>query len=129
MATTVDVAELIDSQKVSRYQCVIAFMAWLTLFLDGVDNQSIAYVAPALTTDWDLGRGALRTVFSAGVLGVAAAMIFGVAGATAAAPAVVSPADKTPAGTTVQVPNDTVQVPADNDRCRDRKAIIDDADL
>jgi AAHS family 4-hydroxybenzoate transporter-like MFS transporter len=46
-------------------------MAWLTLFLDGVDNQSIAYVAPALTTDWDLGRGALRTVFSAGVLGVA----------------------------------------------------------
>src|SRR5258705_307218 len=71
MATTVDVAELIDSQKVSRYQCVIAFMAWLTLFLDGVDNQSIAYVAPALTNDWDLGRGALRTVFSAGVLGVA----------------------------------------------------------
>src|SRR6266478_2904992 len=59
MTQTVDVAELIDSQKVSRYQCVIAFMAWLTLFLDGVDNQSIAYVAPALTTDWDLGRGAL----------------------------------------------------------------------
>jgi len=46
MAQTLDVAELIDSQKVSRYQCVIAFMAWLTLFLDGVDNQSIAYVAP-----------------------------------------------------------------------------------
>ena len=71
MATTLDVAELIDSQKVSRYQCVIAFMAWLTLFLDGVDNQSIAYVAPALTNDWGLGRGELRTVFSSGVLGVA----------------------------------------------------------
>src|SRR5437762_5424679 len=71
MTKTVDVAELIDSQKVSRYQCVIAFMAWLTLFLDGVDNQSIAYVAPALTNDWDLARGQLRTVFSAGVLGVA----------------------------------------------------------
>src|SRR5258706_10233187 len=78
MTQTVDVAELIDSQKVSRYQCVIAFMAWLTLFLDGVDNQSIAYVAPALTNDWDLGRGALRTVFSAGVLGVAiGALIIG----------------------------------------------------
>ena len=71
MAQTLDVAELIDSQKVSRYQCVIAFMAWLTLFLDGVDNQSIAYVAPALTNDWGLGRGELRTVFSSGVLGVA----------------------------------------------------------
>jgi AAHS family 4-hydroxybenzoate transporter-like MFS transporter len=71
MAGTVDVADVIDSQKVSRYQCFIAFMAWLTLFLDGVDNQSIAYVAPALTHDWDLARGALRTVFSSGVLGVA----------------------------------------------------------
>src|SRR5258706_2445769 len=78
MATTLDVAELIDSQKVSRYQCVIAFMAWLTLFLDGVDNQSIAYVAPALTNDWGLGRGELRTVFSSGVLGVAiGALIIG----------------------------------------------------
>jgi AAHS family 4-hydroxybenzoate transporter-like MFS transporter len=71
MARAVDVADIIDSQNVSFYQCVIAFMAWLTLFLDGVDNQSIAYVAPALTNDWDLGRGALRTVFSSGVLGVA----------------------------------------------------------
>ena len=71
MSETVDVADLIDRQKVSRYQCVIAFMAWLTLFLDGVDNQSIAYVAPALTNDWGLARGALRGVFSTGVLGVA----------------------------------------------------------
>ncbi len=71
MARTVDVAEIIDSQKVSFYQCLIALLAWLTLFLDGVDNQSIAYVAPALTNDWSLARGALRTVFSFGVLGVA----------------------------------------------------------
>src|SRR6266700_5062960 len=71
MPGTVAVADVIDSQKVSWYQCVIAFMAWLTLFLDGVDNQSIDYVAPALTNDWALARGALRTVFSAGVLGVA----------------------------------------------------------
>src|SRR5262249_38052404 len=47
------------------------FMAWLTLFLDGVDNQSIAYVAPAMSSDWGLARGELRTVFSSGVLGVA----------------------------------------------------------
>ena len=71
MTKSVDIAEVIDSQKVSRYQMLIAFMAWLTLFLDGIDNQSIAYVAPALTSDWSLARGALRTVFSLGVLGVA----------------------------------------------------------
>jgi AAHS family 4-hydroxybenzoate transporter-like MFS transporter len=69
---------VIDSQKVSRYQCLIGFMAWLTLFLDGVDNQSIAYVAPALAKDWGLARGALGTVFSTGVLGVAiGALIIG----------------------------------------------------
>jgi AAHS family 4-hydroxybenzoate transporter-like MFS transporter len=78
MTKTVDVAEIIDAQNVSRYQCFIAFMAWLTLFLDGVDNQSIAYVAPALTSDWGLARGALRGVFSVGVLGVAlGALIIG----------------------------------------------------
>jgi AAHS family 4-hydroxybenzoate transporter-like MFS transporter len=71
MARTVDVADVIDAQKVGPYQCLIAFMAWLTLFLDGVDNQSIAYVAPAISNDWGLARGALRTVFSSGVLGVA----------------------------------------------------------
>jgi MFS transporter, AAHS family, 4-hydroxybenzoate transporter len=73
---TVDVAETIDGQKVSYYQCLIAFMAWLTLFLDGMDNQSIAYVAPALTEDWGLARGALRTVFSTGVFGVALGALF-----------------------------------------------------
>jgi len=78
MTRTVDVADIIDSQNVSRYQCLVAFLAWLTLFLDGVDNQSIAYVAPALTNDWGLARGALRTVFSTGVLGVAiGALIIG----------------------------------------------------
>ena len=78
MPRTVDVADVIDAQKVSFYQCLICFMAWLTLFLDGVDNQSIAYVAPALTKDWALARGALRDVFSMGVLGVAiGALIIG----------------------------------------------------
>jgi len=78
MARTVDVGEVIDAQKVSFYQCLIAFMAWLTLFLDGIDNQSIAYVGPALTKDWSLARGALRDVFSMGVLGVAiGALIIG----------------------------------------------------
>src|SRR5262249_15664991 len=73
---TVDVAEVIDGQKVSFYQCLIAFMAWLKLFLDGRGNQSIAYVGRGLAEDWGLERGALRTVFSTGVLGVALGAIF-----------------------------------------------------
>ncbi len=76
MARAVDVAEIIDQQKVCGFQYLIVFMAWLTLFLDGIDNQSIAYVAPALSNDWELARGALRTTFSLGVLGVAIGALF-----------------------------------------------------
>ena len=71
-----DVEAVIDAQKVSAYQCLIAFMAWLTLFLDGVDTQSLAYVGPAIARDWGLSRGALGPVFSAGIVGVAFGAIF-----------------------------------------------------
>ena len=50
-------------------------------------------------------------------------LIFGLAGASVAAPAVV-PSNTTPAATTVQMPDDQ-----DIERCRDHKARIDDADL
>jgi hypothetical protein len=69
MTKTVDVAEIIDSQKVSLLPVRHRLHGLADLFLDGVDNQSIAYVGPALTNDWHLARGALRTVFSSGVLG------------------------------------------------------------
>ena len=62
-------------------------------------------------------------VRGAGVLCASAALIFGLSGASAAAPAVV-PADTKPAGTTVQTPEDD-----DIGRCRDNKATINDADL
>ncbi|HEX5282180.1 MAG TPA: MFS transporter [Micropepsaceae bacterium] len=76
MVRSVDVAEVIDSQNVSLYQCVIALMAWITLFLDGVNTQSLAYVAPAIGRSWHLGRGALGPVFSASIVGVAFGAIF-----------------------------------------------------
>jgi AAHS family 4-hydroxybenzoate transporter-like MFS transporter len=68
---TIDVAEVIDQQRISAFQVRIVAMAWLTLFLDGIDNQAIAYVAPALSAAWHLPRGALGPVFAAGVVGVA----------------------------------------------------------
>ncbi len=60
----------------------------------------------------------------AGVLCASAALIFGLAGASAAAPAVVPPSNTTPAGNTVQMPDDE-----DIERCRDNKARTNDADL
>lgn len=68
---SIDVADIIDQQQVSGFQARIVLMAWLSLFLDGIDNQAIAYVAPALAHAWHLQRGALGPVFAAGVVGVA----------------------------------------------------------
>ena len=67
----IDVADIIDQQKISAFQAKIVLMAWFTLFLDGIDNQAIAYVAPALSASWHLPRGALGPVFASGVVGVA----------------------------------------------------------
>ena len=40
------------------------------LFVDGFDVQGITYVAPAISRDWELARGALGPTFSAGLFGV-----------------------------------------------------------
>jgi hypothetical protein len=58
----------------------------------------------------------------AGILGASAALIFGLAGASVAAPAVVPSVDIPSTGTYVQYP-DVVE------RCRDKVAVHNDADL
>jgi AAHS family 4-hydroxybenzoate transporter-like MFS transporter len=78
MAVTIDVAEVLDQQPVGRFQRLVVVLGFFTLFLDGMDNQAIAYVAPSLSAAWGLPRGALGPVFTAGVFGVAlSALIVG----------------------------------------------------
>src|SRR5262249_51278147 len=38
--------------------------------LDGFDTQAVGYVAPALSQDWKLARGALGPAFAAGLTGL-----------------------------------------------------------
>lgn len=71
MAATVDVAKIIDEQKTGWPHFRIVLLCFLMLYLDGIDNLGLAYVAPALSQAWHLGRGALGPVFTAGVTGVA----------------------------------------------------------
>ena len=70
MAGPHDVVEIIDRQRIGWFQSRIVLLGALALVLDGFDNQSIAYVAPALKEAWHFGGGALGPVFTAGVLGV-----------------------------------------------------------
>jgi MFS transporter, AAHS family, 4-hydroxybenzoate transporter len=70
-AKTVDVGQILDEQKTGAFHIRIVVLCFLMLFLDGIDNLGIAYVAPALSQSWHLARGDLGPVFTAGVAGVA----------------------------------------------------------
>jgi AAHS family 4-hydroxybenzoate transporter-like MFS transporter len=69
-AATIDVAEFIDRQPISRFQIGVLLLCALVLFLDGFDTQAVGYVAPALSQDWKLARGALGPAFSVGLTGL-----------------------------------------------------------
>jgi MFS transporter, AAHS family, 4-hydroxybenzoate transporter len=71
VTASVDVADIMDEQKTGLFHVRIVALCALMLFLDGIDNQGISYVAPALTQAWHLSRGALAPVFTAGIIGVA----------------------------------------------------------
>src|ERR1700754_927929 len=74
----VDVANFIDRQPVAGFQIRLLLLCAAVLFIDGFDTQAIGYVAPDLARDWNLPRGALGPVFSAGLFGLMiGALIFG----------------------------------------------------
>jgi MFS transporter, AAHS family, 4-hydroxybenzoate transporter len=68
--TTIDVAATIDAQRIGAFQLRAFLLCAAVLFVDGFDVQGITYVAPAISADWKLARGALGPTFSAGLLGV-----------------------------------------------------------
>jgi AAHS family 4-hydroxybenzoate transporter-like MFS transporter len=73
-----DVAGFIDEQPVGRFQIRLLLACATVLFLDGFDTQAIGYVAPDVARDWNLARGALGPVFSAGLFGLMiGALVFG----------------------------------------------------
>ena len=67
---TIDLAEFIEAHPVGRRQIHLLLMCAAVLFVDGFDTQAIGYVAPELAREWQLGRGALGSVFSAGLFGL-----------------------------------------------------------
>jgi AAHS family 4-hydroxybenzoate transporter-like MFS transporter len=75
-ASTVDVAAFIDAQPIGAFQVKLLLTCAAVLFLDGFDTTAIGYVAPALAKEWNLGKGALGPVFSAGLFGLMIGALF-----------------------------------------------------
>jgi AAHS family 4-hydroxybenzoate transporter-like MFS transporter len=70
VARNIDVAQVIDSQKIAPLQWRAFVLCAAVLFVDGFDVQGITYVAPAISREWELARGALGPTFSAGLFGL-----------------------------------------------------------
>jgi MFS transporter, AAHS family, 4-hydroxybenzoate transporter len=77
-AARIDLAELIDRQRIGRFHIGLLCLCAGVLVLDGFDTQAIGYVAPAIIKDWGVDRTALTPVFRDGLLGgVVGAVLFG----------------------------------------------------
>ena len=70
MSRAVNVADIIDTGAVGAFQLRTFLLCAAVLFVDGFDVQAITYVAPAISREWGLARGALGPTFSAGLFGL-----------------------------------------------------------
>ncbi|SAL57608.1 major facilitator transporter [Caballeronia cordobensis] len=65
-----DVRDIIDHARVSRFQVMIGVLCFLIVALDGFDIAIIGFIAPHVRSDWNLSVIALGPLFSAGLLGL-----------------------------------------------------------
>jgi MFS transporter, AAHS family, 4-hydroxybenzoate transporter len=68
---TIDIGQLVDEQKLSRFNVTVLAWSLLVLLMDGYDLNAIAVVAPDIVKAWQIDRAALGLVFSMGLVGVA----------------------------------------------------------
>ncbi|MFM0052333.1 MFS transporter [Caballeronia grimmiae] len=81
MSTPVDIASLIDRERVRPFQWTIFLLCFATTLFDGFDTQAIAYTGPAIVAAFHLAPGDLAPILIAGTLGMTiGAMTLGLVG-------------------------------------------------
>lgn len=73
----VNVSGLIDQRQPGRLQILVFLLCAGVAFLDGFDTQIIAYLAPAISAEWNLQRGAFGAVFGSGLFGLTLGALIG----------------------------------------------------
>src|SRR5215470_14766318 len=76
MTQTVDISQVLEKNKISRFQIGTFILCGLCLVMDGFDVQAVGYVGPALIKDWKLGPDQLGVVVSAALFGILVGSIF-----------------------------------------------------
>ncbi len=67
-APSVDIAGIIDEQRLGWFNVGLIVLGWLAVFADGYDITTIAYAAPELVKEWHIQRSALGPVFSSSLI-------------------------------------------------------------
>ena len=67
----INVQTFINEHPFGRFQWLVFFVCFVIVLLDGFDTASIGFVAPALLTEWHLGKPGLAPVLSAALFGLA----------------------------------------------------------
>src|SRR5437868_2830017 len=65
----IDVSEVVEQQKLSRFLIGLVVVSWIITFFDGFDSNLISFAAPYFATAYHLSRLLLGNIFSAGLLG------------------------------------------------------------
>jgi MFS transporter, AAHS family, 4-hydroxybenzoate transporter len=69
--TSVNIQTFINEQPFGKFQCLVFFMCFVIVLLDGFDTASIGFIAPSLSGEWHLGKPDLAPVLSAALFGLA----------------------------------------------------------
>ena len=73
-----DVISYVENAPMGGLQFRVVLLCGLIAMLDGFDTQSIAFVAPALSEQWDIAAGSFGPIFGAGLFGLMVGqLIFG----------------------------------------------------
>ncbi len=66
---SIDVGQIIESQRPGRILARLVFVCWLVTFFDGFDTNAIAFAAPYLAKAYSFDKAQLTWVFAAGGVG------------------------------------------------------------
>jgi AAHS family 4-hydroxybenzoate transporter-like MFS transporter len=68
--SNININRTIDNGRLRPFHWGVFLLCGLCLLMDGFDLQAIGFVAPAVTREWHVQSGDMRTIFSAALVGV-----------------------------------------------------------
>src|SRR5215469_9729652 len=67
--TTIDVSEIIEQQKLSRFLIGLVAISWIITFFDWLDSILISFASPYFAAEFHLTKVQTGNIFSMGLLG------------------------------------------------------------